>query len=165
MNCYELLLDECEKNNIAVVEKKFKSKAKGLWKNGKIGISLSISTIAEKNCILAEEYGHYKTTVGDITNLKDIRNLKQEIIARDVAIEKLCSPDKIIKAIMAGAVNRYEIAEMLNVTDIFFDDVIAHHSRKYTYYEADGIQLYFDNGLYITEKDFYLLNKGADFCG
>ncbi len=163
MNCYELLLNECEQNNITVIEKKFKSKAKGLWKDGKIGINIRISTAAEKNCILAEEYGHYKTTVGDITNLKDIRNLKQENVARAVAIDKLCSPEKIIEAIKDGASDRYEIAELLNITDNFFDEAITHHSRKYTYYEADGIQLYFDNGLTITRKDFYF--KGADFYG
>lgn len=165
MNCYELLLDECEKNNITVVEKKFKSKAKGLWKNGKIGISLGISTTAERNCILAEEYGHYKTTVGDITDLSDIRNLKQENVARAVAIKKLCSPDKIIEAIKAGSVDRYEIAEKLNITDDFFDDAIAYYSRKNGYYESNGILIYFDNGLYVTRKDLYIINKGADFHG
>ena len=33
MNCYEKLIDECYKENVTVVEKNFKSKAKGLWKN------------------------------------------------------------------------------------------------------------------------------------
>lgn len=155
MNCYELLLDECEKNNITVVEKKFKSKAKGLWKDNKIGISISISTTAEKNCVLAEEYGHYKTSVGDITNLRDIRNLKQENIARAVAIEKLCGPDKIVKSIKAGAYDRYEIAEMLNITDNFFDEALSYYSRKHEYYELDGILLHFDNGLKVIRHDFY----------
>lgn len=134
MDCYELLLDECEQNNITVVEKKFKSKAKGLWKNGKIGISLRLSTTAEKNCILAEEYGHHKTTVGNITNLKDIRNLKQENRARAVAIEKLCSLEKIVAAYKNGSINSYEIAETLNVTHEFFDDAIEYHKNKHGLY-------------------------------
>lgn len=152
MNCYELLLDECEKNNITVVEKKFKSKAKGLWKNGRIGISVNIPTVAEKNCILAEEYGHHKTTVGNITNLKDIRNLKQETVARAVAIEKLCSLEKIVDAHKKGAINRYEIAEMLNITVDFFNSAIEHHRKKHDIYcTVNGVTVQFEPffGIYI----------------
>lgn len=147
MNCYEELIDECYKENVIVIEKAFKSRAKGLWKNNKIGISSKLCTIKEKHCILAEEYGHYKTTSGNITNLSDIRNLKQENKARAFAIEKLCSLDNIINTIKKGATNRYEIAEMLNITEEFFDDAISYYTCKIKLYIKDNIILYFDNTL------------------
>lgn len=152
MNCYEKLLDECFKENIVVVEKRFKSKAKGLWKNKKIGISNKLSTIAEKTCILAEEYGHYKTTVGDITDQTNISNIKQEKLARRIAIEKLCSLDKIVNTIRNGAMNKYDIIEMLNITEELFDEAIAYYSSKQNDYITDDIILHFDNKLQIYRK-------------
>ena len=130
MNSYEALVDECYKDNIEVVEKRFKSKAKGLWKDHKIGISSRLLTTAEKYCTLAEEYGHFKTTCGNILDLSDICNLKQEMRARAYGFEKLCSIQKIIKAIENGALNRYEIAESLDVTDDFLSNAIQYHKRK-----------------------------------
>lgn len=130
MNSYEALIDECSKDNIDVIEKRFKSKAKGLWKDHKIGISSNLATIAEKYCTLAEEYGHFKTTYGNILDLSNISNLKQEMRARNYAYEKLCSIQKILKAIEHGALNRYEIAESLDVTDDFLSNAIEYHKRK-----------------------------------
>ncbi|MBZ9690853.1 hypothetical protein [Clostridium sp. M14] len=155
MNKFERLLAESEKDNIIVIEKYFKSKALGLCKGNKIGLSKKLTTIAEKACIYAEEYhGHFKTTVGNITDLKDIRNAKQEVIAHAKAIERLCSISHIVAAIKSGANDRYEIAEYLTITDSFFDESIQYHKRKHgIYYECDDIILYFNNGLGIIRKD------------
>ncbi|NFA44004.1 hypothetical protein EXM65_15870 [Clostridium botulinum] len=155
MNRFEELLAESEKDNIVIVEKNFKSKALGLCKGNKIGLSKRLTTTAEKACIYAEEYhGHYKTTVGDITNLKDIRNAKQEAIAHSKAIERLCSLSHVVSAIKSGANDRYEIAEYLTITDSFFDEAIEYHKRKHGIYcECDDIILYFDNGLGVIRKD------------
>ncbi|MGN2368915.1 hypothetical protein ACTFJW_02510 [Clostridium cagae] len=155
MNRFERLLAESEKDNIIVVEKYFKSKALGLCKGNKIGLSKKLITIAEKACIYAEEYhGHFKTTVGNITDLKDIRNAKQEVMAHAKAIERLCSISHIVSAIKSGANDRYEIAEYLTITDSFFDESVQYHERKHgIYYECDDIILYFNNGLGIIRKD------------
>ena len=75
----------------------------------------------EKYEVLAEEIGHFKTTSGNITNLADVRNLKQENKARDMAIEYTCSIDNIIQCIKNGATNKYEIAEMLCVSNELFN--------------------------------------------
>lgn len=130
MNSYEALIDKCYKDNVTVVEKRFKSKAKGLWKDYKIGINSRLLTIAEKHCILAEEYGHFKTTCGDILDLNNICNLKQENRAKAYGFELVCSIKKIIKAIENGALDRYEIAEFLEVTDEFFTHAIEYHKHK-----------------------------------
>lgn len=134
MNSYELFVDECYKNNVIVIEKKFKSKAKGLWKDYKIGISSDLLTIAEKNCILAEEYGHFKTTCGNILDLNDIRSIKQEIRARNDGYERLCSIEKIISAIEKGALDNFEIAEYLNITNQYLHEAINYHKRRYGLY-------------------------------
>lgn len=157
MNKFEELLVESEQDNIIVVEKHFKSKALGLCKGNKIGLSKKLNTVAEKACIYAEEYhGHFKTTIGDITNLKDIRNAKQENIAHAKAIDRLCSISHIVAAVKAGCADRYEIAEYLTITDKFFDEAIEYHQRKHgIYYECDDIVLYFDNGLGILRKDIF----------
>lgn len=157
MNKFEELLAESEQDNIIVVEKHFKSKALGLCKGNKIGLSKKLNTIAEKSCIYAEEYhGHFKTTIGDITDLKDIQNAKQENIAHAKAIERLCSISHLVAAIKAGCADRYEIADYLTITDNFFDEAIEYHKRKHgIYYECDDIGLYFDNGLGIIRKDIH----------
>ena len=157
MNKFEELLSESEKDNIQVIEKNFKSRALGLCKGNKIGLSKKLTTVAEKACVYAEEYhGHYKTTVGNITDLKDIRNLKQENLAHAKAIERLCSISHIIAAIKAGANDRYEIAEYLSITDNFFDEAIEYHKRKHgLYYDSDDVTLYFTNGLGVLRKDIF----------
>lgn len=153
MNCYEKLIDECYKENVTVVEKNFKSKAKGLWKNKKIGISARLTTIKEKNCVLAEEYGHYKTTLGNITNLNDIGNVKQEIQARRWGYEKMCSLEKIIEAVKAGSKDKYEIADYLNVTDDFFDKAIKYHRLKHGINcICQGVFIYFEPTFGILEN-------------
>ena len=146
MNRFEELLAESEEGNIIVVEKHFKSKALGLCKGNKIGLSKKLTTTAEKACIYAEEYhGHYKTTIGNILDLEDIQNAKQENIAHAKAIERLCSIKQIVSAIKAGAQNRYEVAEYLTVTDKFFEEAIEYHRRKNGIMcECDGLLLYFE---------------------
>lgn len=156
LNSYEIGLDECYNDNVTVVEKRFKSKAKGLWKNNVIGISKDIDTIAERNCILAEEHGHFKTTVGNILDLNNINNLKQENKARAVAIEKLCSLKKIVEAVKKGAINRYEVAHYLDITDQFFDDAIEYHKRKQGLCcECDGFLIYFEPCFGILRNDVF----------
>lgn len=157
MNKFEELLSESEKENIEIVEKDFKSLALGLCKGNKIALSKKLVTVAEKACIYAEEYhGHYKTTVGNITDLKDVRNIKQENLAHARAIERLCSISHIIAAIKSGANDRYEIAEYLSITDKFFDEAIEYHRRKHgLYYDSDDIILYFANGFGVLRKDIF----------
>ena len=42
---------------------------KGIYIDGNIAINTSVDNGAEKACVLAEELGHYHTTVGDIIYL------------------------------------------------------------------------------------------------
>lgn len=129
MNCYERLL--CNTDNIIVVEKPFKSKAKGLCKGNKIGINKNISTTVEKTCILAEELGHYYTTAGNILDQTDTMNRKQEYRARLWAYNDRIGLHGLIAAYEHGCQNLAEAAEYLDVTEEFLLDALACYRNKY----------------------------------
>lgn len=132
LNIYEELLDEAVDNNILVKEVALKSKSDGLYKDGKIAINKNtLNTIAEKACILAEELGHHYKTYGNIIDLNNIDNMKQENKARNFAYDKLVGVSGIVKAYLKGCRNISEIADYLNVTELFLRDAIGYYSNKY----------------------------------
>ena len=130
MNAYEQLLSSSGEN-IIVVEKNFKSQAKGLCKGNKIGISKAISTSTEKACILAEELGHHYTTVGNILGQSSVSNRKQELRARMWAYNKLIGLIGIIKSYEHGCHSYHEMAEYLDVTEEFLRDALKRYHQKY----------------------------------
>lgn len=144
MTRYENLVCYAEKIGARVKEKDFRTNKKyGKTIDNTIYIN-SRMTNCEKHEVLSEEIGHYKTTFGNITNLDDVRNLKQEIKARDTSIQEICSINNIIKCIKRGARDKYEIAEMLCVSNELFGNAIKYHTRKNPVVFKDEIMLYFD---------------------
>ncbi|WP_027399824.1 ImmA/IrrE family metallo-endopeptidase [Anaerovorax odorimutans] len=127
---YEQLVIEADNSEVEVIEKKFKSNAKGLCKGSKIAISCDINN-CEKKCILAEELGHYYTTVGDILDQKSISNMKQEHKARVWAYNKLIRLSDLRQAYNAGYRTTYEMAEILDVDEKFLKDSLEYYSIKY----------------------------------
>jgi len=128
---YESLLVEAEQAGIEVIEKRFKSNAKGLCKGNRIGISKRIKTTAERSCVLAEELGHYHTTIGNILDQTDVRNRKQERRAREWGYKRLIPLDRIIDAYLARAQGRHEIAEFLGVTERFLQSALDRLQERY----------------------------------
>lgn len=104
---YEALLYEAERENIEVVSWPLMGKTKGLYYNGAIAISESISTTSEKTCILAEELGHHYTSCGDILDQKITTNRKQEEKAKRWAVQRLVSLNDFICAFRSGARNKF----------------------------------------------------------
>lgn len=144
MNSYECLLNECYLLGIEVKEKNFKSKAKGLCKNKKIGISNCIDTNNEKSCVLAEEIGHCSLTVGDITDLSKTENIKQEIKARRWSYEKLINIESLISAFENNVLS-HELADYLNVTQEFLNETIDYYRIKLgPTYKYNNYLLYFE---------------------
>ena len=78
---YEALLKEADSHQLIVKEKPL-IRNNGLIIGNKIAIRKDIDTEIEKSCVLAEELGHYYTTVGDIMDQTDVSNRKQERRAR-----------------------------------------------------------------------------------
>lgn len=153
MNAYEQLLSSSGEN-IIVVEKNFKSQAKGLCKGNKIGISKAISTSTEKACILAEELGHYYTTVGNILDQSSVSNRKQELRARMWAYNKLIGLMGIIKSYEHGCQSYHEMAEYLDVTEEFLRDALEKYRQKYgVCTTVDNYIIYFEPGLGVVKMN------------
>jgi Zn-dependent peptidase ImmA (M78 family) len=142
---YENLLREAEQHGIDTYEKPMISKIKGLYSDKVIWINKHIPTQTEKACIIAEELGHYFTSVGNILDQNKIGNRKQEKLARTWAYEKLVPLSKIVQAHKIGIGSRNEFAEYLGVTEDFLDAAIKRYQEKFgTHVAVDGYTLCFD---------------------
>ncbi len=129
---YEQLLNDADIIGLEVVEKNFKSDAKGLCKGNKIGIRKNMSA-SEKACVLAEEIGHFYTTTGNILDQNNVNNCKQEAIARKWAVNKMISIEDLFHACENGCINLYEIAECLDVTEDFLLNALEVFKKRYGY--------------------------------
>lgn len=144
MNSLERLEDEACRDGIEIVNCRFNSpRIKGLYCDKTIGINLDIDTSAEKTCVLAEELGHHHTSVGDILDMTDIGNRKQERQARLWGYNKLIGLSGLIKAFEAGCQDRFEVAEYLGVTDEYLCDCLEAYRDKY--------------GVGIAVDDYYIM--------
>ena len=101
MNKYEILLDEANDKGLIVKEKSLQS-SDGRIKGNRIAIRKDLKTTAEKACVLAEELGHYETTVGDILEMSSSWNRKQERQARLNGYNRMIGVFGIIRAYEAG---------------------------------------------------------------
>lgn len=128
---YDNLIREAEQHGIDIYEKPLMKRIKGLYADGIVWINRRIPTTKEKACILAEELGHYHTSVGDILDQSDIRNRKQEKAAREWAYERLVPLEKIIEAHHARVSSRHDFAEFLGVTEPFLQAAIERYREKY----------------------------------
>lgn len=130
MNKYEALLDESYRKGLIVKEKPLQS-SDGRIKGNKIAIRKGIKTVKKKACTLAEEIGHFETTVGDITDMSNPENRKQERKARLYGYNKMIGLRRLIDAFEYGCKNRYEIAEYLDITEEYLQECIDCYRDKY----------------------------------
>lgn len=148
---YENLLIEAEKAGAIVKEVELRT-SDGFCKGNKIAINKKLKTAAERACILSEELGHFKKTIGDITDQSKLSNRKQELIARRWGHSRLVGMLDLIKAYDHGCMNRYEIAEYLNVTESFLEEALEYYRQKYgMYYSIDKYIIYFEPSLGIVK--------------
>lgn len=153
---YDELLEESVSQGLRVKEKSLLGN-KGRIKENKIAIKKDIPTLKEKSCVLAEELGHYYTTIGDIINLQDVKNLKQELKARLWAYDKQVGLLGIINAYEAGCTSIYAMAEFLNVTEEFLADALKCYKSKYGICtKLNNYIIYFEPTLGICK----MLNEG-----
>lgn len=156
MCTYESLLFDADQLGLEVIEKEFHSDAKGLCKGNRIGIKKDMCQ-SEKACILAEEIGHFKTSVGNITDLRNPENRKQEKTARKWAIRKMLSIEDLFLALDNACETLFEVAEFLGVTEKFLLDAI------HIFREIYGVQctfgdktiIFLDAGFCVISKDMY----------
>ena len=155
---YEALLAESDSVGLVVKEKPLKNN-NGRVKGNKIAIRQDINTSAEKACVLAEEMGHYHTSVGRILNQSDAENRKQELRAREWAYDRQVGLIGIVESFRAGCQTLSEMAEYLEVTEEFLGDALERYRQKYGIYTTiDHYIIYFEPRLVVAE----LLSDGIE---
>lgn len=154
MNLYEKLQDDACKNSIDICDYTFSSdRIKGLYCNGSIALSKSLSTQTEKACVLAEELGHHYTSTGNILDQSDPAARKQEQHARIWAYNKLIGLHGIVSAYQHHCRNLSEMAEYLEVTEPFLSDCLEAYRRKYGCgVELDNYVIMFEPRLAVIEQ-------------
>lgn len=125
----------------------------GLYLNGHIAINTSVDSTAQRSCVIAEELGHHHTSVGNIIDMTDIQNRKQERQARLWGYNKMIGLTGIIKAFQTGCQSRHEMAELLDVTEEYLQECIDCYRDKYgVCTEVDNYIIYFIPRLAVMEK-------------
>lgn len=126
---YEELLDTADQLDLAVKEQPL-TVHDGLIRGRRIAIRKSIETQAEKSCVLAEELGHYFTSFGNILNMDEIQNRKQELRARLSGYDMQIGLIGIIECYKHHCRSIYEMAEYLQVTEEYLQEALECYSRK-----------------------------------
>lgn len=148
---YEALLKEYDATELIIKEKDLQG-SNGRIRGNRIAIKKDIS-LRQKACVLAEELGHYHTTVGDILDQTDISNRKQERTARLWAYNKQIGLSGLVHCFEARCQNIHEMADHLGVTEAFLQDALECYRQKYgicTSYQQYTI--YFEPKLAICKK-------------
>ena len=150
---YENLLQEAADDNVYVIESApFRSQAEGLINNDVIGLNRTVRDSNRRACVLAEELGHYHTTVGDILDQSSVSNRKQELRARLWGYNKLIGLHGIISCYKAGCQTAYDMAEHLGVTEEFLLEALQCYHNKYgVCIKFDNYVIYFEPGLSVLE--------------
>jgi len=128
LNSLYKIIDEAY---ITLVEDDIPGKVKGLYFDNIIVLHKSIETEAEKNCILAEEIGHYFTASDIIIDKSKLKNEKQEEAAHRWAIKELIDPARFIDAFKVGVRNRWELSQFLDVTEEFIEEALVCMKKLY----------------------------------
>lgn len=148
---YEELLIQSDSKDIQVKEVPLREDD-GRINGNRIGIRKDIPTQAEKSCVLAEELGHYHTTYGDILDLDNVQNRKQEFRARMWGYDRLIGLKGIIQTYKRGCRNPAEMAEELDVTEEYLLEALnAYRSKFGTRTTADGYVIYFEPSLAVMK--------------
>lgn len=154
MNTLEILEQEAFDNNVKIHNYYLgEENLKGIYIDGNVAINTSVKTSKEKSCVLAEELGHHYTTIGNIIDLSDAQNRKQERQARIWAYNKLIGLTGLIRAYEHGCNNSYEIADFLEVTEECLEEAVNCYREKYgTYKTVDNYVVYFVPQLTIGKR-------------
>ena len=147
---YNALLNEANAEGISIKERPFKT-YDGRLKGKDIYLRKDMNT-TEKSCVLAEELGHYYTTVGDILDMNVPENRKQERQARLWGYNRVVGLFGLIRAYEHGCKDKYEIAEYLDITDEYLEECISCYRDKYGVYTTiDNYIIYFIPNLVVVE--------------
>lgn len=140
---YEELLMEADKQGLIVKEKPLQGND-GRIRGKRIAIRRNIDTTAEKACVLAEEFGHYVTSTGNIIDMSDEANRKEELRARLYGYNMQIGLIGIIRAFEEHRRTLSEMAEYFNVPEKYMIEVLDCYRSKYGIYtQVDNYVIYF----------------------
>lgn len=131
---YDALLDEANAEGISIKERPFKT-YDGRIKGKDIYLRKDMNS-TEKACVLAEELGHYHTSVGNLLDMTIPSNRKQERQARLWAYNKQIGLKGLVRAYEHGCTASHEIAEYLDVTEEALQECIEFYRDKYGEYKT-----------------------------
>lgn len=149
---YEELLMEADASGLMVKEKPLLA-SDGRVNGRRIAIRQTIPTLRQKADVLAEELGHYHTSVGRIVEQDNANARKQEQIARLWAYNKRIGLAGLVKGYQAHCRNRHELAECLEVSEEFLKEALECYREKYgSHVNFGGYTIIFDPALVVIEK-------------
>ncbi|KRL76643.1 hypothetical protein [Ligilactobacillus equi] len=110
-------------------------------------------TYQKEHETLAEEIGHYKTSVGDLTSLDNAVNRKQEKIARDWGRMKIITLDGLISCYKLCMRTAQEVADYFDVSVKYLFEALEMYKRKFgVIYSYRGYTFIFDRGLILNKE-------------
>ncbi len=127
---YDEILEQVVDKNLDIREQPL-TVHDGLIYGHRIAIRKDLPTQKAKSCVLAEELGHYYTTVGNILDQSCISNRKQELHARMWGYDHLIGLSGLVSAAKAGCHTAYEVAEYLDITEEYLLEAIKAYRDKY----------------------------------
>lgn len=129
---YDELLIEADNGGLLVKEAPLQS-GDGRCRGNRIAIRDDIPTLTEKADVLAEEMGHFHTTVGDIMEQDTVANRKQERRARLYGYNKRIGLIGILEAYKHHCQNQFETAEYLEVSEDTLVKALECYRQIYGY--------------------------------
>ena len=130
LNAYEELVDNASEDGLTVIEDAIQA-SDGLCIGNCIIIREDIPTVVKKADVTAEEIGHNKYTVGDITDQTIVDNRKQENRARFYAYNLRIGLSGLLKAFKAGCRTTDDIADFLDVSEDFLLEALERYRQVY----------------------------------
>ena len=127
---YEELLIEADIAGFIVKEKPLLNND-GRLKDKIIAIRQDIPTTTKKADVLAEEMGHYYTSVGRIVEQNTIESRRQERAARLWGFNKRIGLFGLIRAYNAHCETLYDIAEYLDVSEDSLSEALECYRQIY----------------------------------
>lgn len=136
MTSYEELLELADLLGLRVAERyhfEEAPKLKGLIVNDKIKLSTILENDTERRCKLAEEIAHALLNMGNITDLRDLANARQEKKAHKLAVQLTVTLTDIADAVLyyGEDASFYNVAEHLGITVEFLEETIEIYKRTY----------------------------------
>lgn len=132
MTIYEQKITQAESKGLEVKEKNLLSDADALIIGKKIAINKNKKmTECEKAWATTEEIGHFETSVGDIIDITDTENCKQERQARLWTYNDRIGLLGIIKAAQHHCAGSFEIAEYLDVPEERLIEAVEEYRGVY----------------------------------